>query len=249
MEHITSRHNPLMGHIRRLAGSAAYRRETGEFLCDSPKLLQEALLWQAEITAVVTISPLPRLPEHIRQVQVPEDVMASISPVKAPQGVLFTCRLPQAPLPRSLTGRRYVLLDGVQDPGNVGTILRTLDAFDADGLLLTGGCADPYGWKAVRSSMGAVFRRPIYSGTPEELAALLHRSGLSLYGAALREDTVDARQADYTRCTLAIGSEGRGLSREVLDLCDQTIRIPMSDRCESLNAAIAAAVLLWESWR
>ena len=208
MEHITSRHNPLMGHIRRLAGSAA----------------------------VVTISPLPQLPEHIRQVQVPEDVMASISPVKTPQGVLFTCRLPQAPLPRSLTGRRYVLLDGVQDPGNVGTILRTLDAFDADGLLLTGGCADPYGWKAVRSSMGAVFRRPIYSGTPEELAALL-------------EDTVDARQADYTRCTLAIGSEGRGLSREVLDLCGQTIRIPMSDRCESLNAAIAAAVLLWESWR
>lgn len=249
MEHITSRHNPLMGHIRKLAGSAAYRWETGEFLCDSPKLLQEALLWQAEITAVVTISPLPRLPEHIRQVQVPEDVMASISPVKTPQGVLFTCRLPQAPLPRSLTGRRYVLLDGVQDPGNVGTILRTLDAFDADGLLLTGGCADPYGWKAVRSSMGAVFRRPIYSGTPEELAALLHRSGLSLYGAALREDTVDARQADYTRCTLAIGSEGRGLSREVLDLCGQTIRIPMSDRCESLNASIAAAVLLWESWR
>lgn len=249
MEHITSRHNPLMGHIRRLAGSAAYRWETGEFLCDSPKLLQEALLWQAEITAVVTISPLPQLPEHIRQVQVPEDVMASISPVKTPQGVLFTCRLPQAPLPRSLTGRRYVLLDGVQDPGNVGTILRTLDAFDADGLLLTGGCADPYGWKAVRSSMGAVFRRPIYSGTPEELAALLRRSGLPLYGAALREDTVDARQADYTRCTLAIGSEGRGLSREVLNLCGQTIRIPMSDRCESLNAAIAAAVLLWESWR
>lgn len=249
MEHITSRHNPLMGHIRKLAGSAAYRRATGEFLCDSPKLLQEALLWQAEITAVVTISPLPRLPEHIRQVQVPEDVMASISPVKTPQGVLFTCRLPQAPLPRSLTGRRYVLLDGVQDPGNVGTILRTLDAFDADGLLLTGGCADPYGWKAVRSSMGAVFRRPIYFGSPEELAALLHRSDLPLYGAALREDTVDARQADYTRCVLAIGSEGRGLSREVLDLCDQTIRIPMSDRCESLNAAIAAAVLLWESWR
>lgn len=249
METITSRQNSLCTHLRKLASSASYRRQRGEFLCDSPKLLQEALLWQAEITAVVTISPLPRLPEHIRQVQVPEDVMASISPVKTPQGVLFTCRLPQAPLPRSLTGRRYVLLDGVQDPGNVGTILRTLDAFDADGLLLTGGCADPYGWKAVRSSMGAVFRRPIYSGTPEELAALLHRSDLPLYGAALREDTVDARQADYTRCTLAIGSEGRGLSREVLDLCDQTIRIPMSDRCESLNAAIAAAVLLWESWR
>ena len=130
-----------------------------------------------------------------------------------------------------------------------GGVFAAESARMCDGLLLTGGCADPYGWKAVRSSMGAVFRRPIYSGTPEELAALLHRSGLPLYGAALREDTVDARQADYTRCTLAIGSEGRGLSREVLDLCGQTIRIPMSDRCESLNAAIAAAVLLWESWR
>ena len=248
MEHITSRHNPLMGHIRRLAGSAAYRREAGIPLRQSQAAAGGPAVAGGDHRRGDHL-PLPRLPEHIRQVQVPEDVMASISPVKTPQGVLFTCRLPQAPLPQTLTGRRYVLLDGVQDPGNVGTILRTLDAFDADGLLLTGGCADPYGWKAVRSSMGAVFRRPIYSGTPEELAALLHRSGLPLYGAALREDTVDARQADYTRCTLAIGSEGRGLSREVLNLCGQTIRIPMSDRCESLNAAIAAAVLLWESWR
>ena len=85
--------------------------------------------------------------------------------------------------------------------------------------------------------------------TPEELGALLRHSGIPLYGAALRPDALDARQADYSRCALAIGSEGRGLSREVLDLCDKTVLIPMSPRCESLNAAIAAAVLLWESWR
>ena len=78
---------------------------------------------------------------------------------------------------------------------------------------------------------------------------MLRRSGIPLYGAALRPDAMDARQADYSRCALAIGSEGRGLSREVLDLCDKTVLIPMSPRCESLNAAIAAAVLLWESWR
>ena len=97
--------------------------------------------------------------------------------------------------------------------------------------------------------MGAVFRRPVWSVTPEELGALLRHSGIPLYGAALRPDALDARQADYSRCALAIGSEGRGLSREVLDLCDKTVLIPMSPRCESLNAAIAAAVLLWESWR
>ena len=209
METITSRQNPLMTHIRKLAGSAAYRRQTGQCLCPEP------------------------LPEKVRQVLVPPEVMASISPAKTPQGVLFTCRAPVLPVPETLPGRRYVVLDGVQDPGNVGTVLRTLDAFDADGLLLTGGCADPFGPKTVRASMGAVFRRPVWSVTPEELGDLLRRSGIPLYGAALRPDAMDARQ----------------LSREVLDLCDKTVLIPMSPRCESLNAAIAAAVLLWESWR
>ena len=93
--------------------------------------------------------------------------------------------------------------------------------------------------------MTPLFDKPVM----EHIISLLRRSGIPLYGAALRPDAMDARQADYSRCALAIGSEGRGLSREVLDLCDKTVLIPMSPRCESLNAAIAAAVLLWESWR
>ena len=84
---------------------------------------------------------------------------------------------------------------------------------------------------------------------PKEMKAALAKSGIPLYGAALRDDTLDAREADYSRAALAIGSEGRGLSDEALALCDQTIRIPMSERCESLNAAIAATVLLWEAYR
>lgn len=252
MERITSRQNPLITRLRRLGAEKKTRRAQGVFLCEGTKLVGEALRWgpPPELLAVAEgTAPPAELPAGVRVVEVPEALLRAVSTVETPQGMLAVCRTPDTAPPETLPEGRLLVLDGVQDPGNVGTILRTLDAFDADGLLLTGGCADPYGWKAVRSSMGAVFRRPIYSGTPEELAALLHRSGLPLYGAALREDTVDARQADYTRCTLAIGSEGRGLSREVLDLCGQTIRIPMSDRCESLNAAIAAAVLLWESWR
>ena len=135
METITSRQNPLMTHIRKLAGSAAYRRQTGQCLCDSPKLLREAAQWGAEVQTVVSVEPWPEpLPEKVRQVLVPPEVMASISPAKTPQGVLFTCRAPALPVPETLPGRRYVVLDGVQDPGNVGTVLRTLDAFDADGL-------------------------------------------------------------------------------------------------------------------
>ena len=251
MERITSRTNPLMTHLRKLSSSAAYRREQGEFVCDSPKLLDEALQWKAEILTVVATADahLPSLPQGVRVVEVPEDVMASVSPMKTPQGVLFTCRLPQTELPRTLTGRCYMVLDGVQDPGNVGTIWRTADAFSCDGLVLLPGCADPYSPKTVRASMGAVFRSPVWTAQAEELKDVLRGSGIPLYGAALRDDTLDARAVDYTRAALAIGSEGRGLSGQMLKLCDKTIRIPMAERCESLNAAIAAAVLLWEAYR
>ena len=251
MERITSRANPLCTHIRKLASSAAYRRKTGEFLCDSPKLVEEALLWQGRLRTVVFTegAALPAVPEGTRLVQVPEDVMASISPAQTPQGVLAVCAMEPRPLPERLTGKRYMVLDGVQDPGNVGTILRTADAFRADGLLLVNGCADLYNPKTVRATMGAVFRCPVWSCRVEELAALLQASSLPLYGAALRADTVDARDVDYGRCAIAIGSEGRGLSREVLAICRQTVLIPMSEHCESLNAAVAATVLLWEAAR
>lgn len=251
METITSRANPLMTHIRKLSSSGSYRRQQGELLCDSPKLLHEALLWKAEVCTVLCTEPdeLPPLDEAIRCVQVPQEVMASVSPMKTPQGVLFTCRLPRKTLPEKLTGKHYMVLDGVQDPGNVGTIWRTADAFACDGLLLLSGCADPYSPKTVRASMGAVFRCPVWQCSVQELRGLLVNSRLPLYGAALREDTLDVRDADYSRAALAIGSEGRGLSDEVLALCDKTIRIPMSERCESLNAAIAATVLLWEVYR
>jgi TrmH family RNA methyltransferase len=175
--------------------------------------------------------------------------MESLSPAKTPQGVLCVCTIPERAVPETLNGRHYVILDGVQDPGNVGTILRTADAFSADGLFLLNACADPYGPKAVRASMGAVFRCPIWSCTPEILHMLLARGGLPLYGAALRADTEDVRQMDFTRAAVAIGSEGRGLSEEILALCDRTVRIPMNEHCESLNAAAAAAVLLWEMTR
>ena len=251
MEKITSRANPLLVRMKKLAASAAYRREQGVYLCDSPKLLAEALKWHAPVReiAVTVGTALPPIPEGIRAVEVPEDVMASISPMKSPQGALFTVALPSGEVPATLPGSRYMVLDGVQDPGNVGTILRTLDAFGFDGLLLLEGCADPWSVKTVRSSMGAVFRRPVWCMKAENLPGLLARSGLPLYGTALREDTEDVRAVSLDRCAIAIGSEGQGIRDTVLDMCQKTLKIPMTDRCESLNAAIAAAVLLWESYR
>jgi len=251
MEIITSRSNALCTHLRKLASSASYRRQHGEFVSDSPKLLEEALLWNADLHTVVCTDkvPMPVLPAGVRQVQVPPDLMKSLSPTETPQGVLSVCGMRPQTLPKRLTGRRYMVLDGVQDPGNVGTILRTADAFHADGMFLVNACADLYNPKTIRATMGAVFRCPVWSCTVEELRALLSASGLPLYGAALRADTVDARSVDYARCAVAIGSEGKGLSAEMLAVCDRTVMIPMSDHCESLNAAAAATVLLWEAAR
>ena len=250
-ELITSRSNPLMTHIRKLVSSRSYRREHGEYIGDGVKLLEEAVRWNAPVTTVVYTkgTAVPAVPETVRMVEVPEDLMRSISPMEAPQGALFIARIPENSLPECLGGQRYLAMEGVQDPGNVGTILRTADAYEADGVILLDGCADLYNPKTVRSTMGALFRVKAWNTTLDELCGVLRRSELPLLGAALREDTVDAREADLRHAVVMIGSEGRGLSEAALSACDKTIKIPMSERCESLNAAIAAATLLWEGYR
>jgi len=222
-------------------------------LCDSPKLLREAVRWGAPITALLYTEgaelPVPAEDASFRTARVSESVMRSVSPMETPQGVVFSCAsADHAPPERLSPEGRYLVLDGVQDPGNVGTILRTADAFRTTVILLP-GCADLYNPKTVRAGMGVHFRSAIYRCTLPELTALLREAGLPLYGAALREDTADVREVDLRRCAVAVGSEGRGLSAEVLAACDRTVRIPMDGRCESLNAASAASVLLWEAAR
>ena len=245
MEHITSLKNPKVAAWKALKDRKG-RRESGCFLVEGRKMVEEALASAFDVKAVLVQEGM-ELPDGLTMpvYELPEHVLAAVCDTKTPQGIAAVVRMKE----QSALGKHIVVLDGVQDPGNVGTILRTLDAFEADGLVLLPGCADPFSPKTVRSSMGAVFRRPVWTCTAETFAQVLRGSGLRLLGAALRDDTVDARAADYTRAVLAIGSEGRGLSDEVLALCDETVRIPMSPRCESLNAAVAASVLLWEAYR
>ena len=157
--------------------------------------------------------------------------------------------LPHLPSQVRCAGRRYLVLDGVQDPGNVGTIWRTVNAFAGDGLLLTGPCADPFGWKVIRASMGAAFRTPVWEITPPALESLARNSKLPLLATALREDTVQLQDLAADRAAVVIGSEGHGISSTMLSLCRETIRIPMNPQCESLNAGTAAAVVLWELYR
>lgn len=250
VEQITSGRNPLISRLRKLGTDRRARRAEGVFLCEGPKMLSEALAWGAEVETVLFTpgAALPGLPARTRQVEVPLGLLRSVALTEAPQGVLFVCQGTPLGLPEELPGRRWLILDGLQDPGNVGTIWRTADAFGADGLILC-GCCDPWNPKTVRATMGAVFRLPVYEGTLDEAAALLRRAGLPLYATALRADTADVRDIDLKCCAVIIGSEGRGVSPSALALCEKTVKIPMTSRCESLNAAMAAAVVLWEGWR
>lgn len=243
-ERITSRKNPLLQQVKKLLSSRKAREEAGLFVSDGVKLLQEAVRWCDGLDTVILSDGVEvTLPENIRTVTVPTDVMESISPMSTPQGALFMCRLPEnkpfAPKPGML------LLDGIQDPGNLGTILRTADALQIPVALLE-GCADPYSHKVVRSSMGAVFRMDICQTTWTEVKEACEKAGIPVAVTALNDKAEDLRNAPINAMAVVIGSEGQGVRREILEQAQKALIIPMNPNCESLNAAIASAIVMWQ---
>ena len=241
---ITARKNPLIQQVRKLLSSRKERESAGLFVSDGTKLLQEAVrYWNGLDTVILSDDVQLQLPPHVRVVRVPEEIMAYISPMETPQGALFLCRLPEK---RTFSPEKgMLLLDGIQDPGNLGTILRTADALDIPVALLE-GCADPFSHKVVRASMGAVFRVQPVQAAWEEAKAALHAAGIPVGVTALSDRAKDLRQVSLGQMAVVIGSEGRGVRQEVLDGADAELIIPMNPHCESLNAAVAATIVMWQ---
>ena len=245
MDRITSRKNAFIMQLRALASDAEARREQGAFVCDGLKLLGEAKENGAKILSVLwkeggALSEL----DCPAQAVAPAELFDYASAMKNSPGPLFTVRIPDDPEDGEI--ENAIILENVQDPGNVGTVLRTASAFSIGAVVLTGDCADLYGPKTVRATMGAIFRQRAIRLEKDELPAWLEKHGLPLYGAALSKNARDLRGLDLGRAAVAVGSEGRGLSPELLALCRGEVIIPMDARSESLNAAVAAAVLMWE---
>ena len=243
MERLTSRKNEHIRHIRRLSADRAARREAGEFVCDGEKLLREALGHGVEICSVFWAAEPSVEVSGAAQYRVPPELLDYISPLKSATNVVFTAKIPQWEL---CPPGKTLVAETIQDPGNLGTILRTANALNLDTVILTGDCADLYSPKTVRATMGAVFRQRVYEMERGELRAYLGAYGKKLYGAALSDRAGDIRDLDLRSAAVAVGSEGRGLSPELLALCDGELIIPMNRDCESLNAAIAAAIIMWE---
>ena len=246
MEHITSRKNKVIAHLRTLGMDAAYRRMHGEFVCDGEKFLSEALRHGAELVCALW-SGTPTADPDCAQYAVPRELLEYVSPLKTTPGPLFSVRMREKPL--APAGRRFIILDGVQDPGNVGTVIRSANAFGLDAVILTGGCADLYNPKTVRATMGAIFRQSVLELPVEEAVRLVRGRGLTLCAAALSDRAEDIRSAGIESAAYVVGSEGKGVSPEMLAQCDKTVIIPMNPDCESLNAAVAASILAWEMGR
>ena len=243
-ERITSRKNPFLQQVKKLLSSKKAREEAGLFAADGTKLLAEAVKWYPGLhTVILSDGVEAEVPDHVRKIRVPGDVMESVSPMATPQGALFLCSLPEkkqfVPKPGML------LLDGIQDPGNLGTMLRTADALDIPVVLLE-GCADPYSHKVVRASMGAVFRTDVVLSTWAEVKAACNAAGIPVAVTALSDRAKDLRNADLKSMAVVIGSEGQGVRKEILESADAELIIPMNPRCESLNAAVAATIVMWQ---
>ena len=243
---ITSRRNPVCIHIKKLGTSNNYRKQTGEFLCDGIKLLEEAIKCGVKIPIVLTCDSIDfPLSIDTKLYYTDLSLINSISSLRETQGVLFTCKTPIIPSIADITGT-HILLDGLQDPGNIGTIIRTAYAFGIKSVMLFGDSADPYNPKTVRGSMGAIFRQEIRNVTIDDLNCY-KRNQMKIIGAALSNDCRDFTETSYNNSVIAIGNEGRGLSEEIISICDEKIKIPISKECQSLNAAVAAAIIMWKA--
>lgn len=250
MEIISSRKNDSVRFLRELMREKRLRDERGAFAVEGDHLCGELVRAGFEITlAAFTEKAAEKYPETARQlteraetvVVITDELSEYISDTRSPQGMFAAAKTRGNAFPENAC--KVIVLDGVQDPGNVGTIIRTAEAFGADGAVLLSGCADVWSPKTLRASMGSAFRLPVVNCAAGELSGVL--CGFTLYGAMLDDTAKRLGEVKFPEKTaVIIGSEGRGISPDVAAVCDEKIYIPIKG-AESLNAAAAAAVLLY----
>ena len=251
MDTISSRANGDVRLLRQLFREKKLRSERNLFAVEGDHLCKElavsghktdlfAYTRRAEEKYPAAVKKM--LEVSAKAVVITEDISEYISDTKTPQGLYAAAELRKWELPRNANS--IIVMDGVQDPGNVGTIMRTAEAFGFDGAVLLGACADVYSPKTLRASMGSALRFPFACCAAEDLRSVL--DGFTVYAAMLDSSAAALGEIAFAeRSAVIIGSEGRGVSPEAAAFCDEKLYIPIGG-AESLNAAIAAAVIMWE---
>lgn len=261
MEEITSRANARVKAAAQLLSSAPARRREGLFVLEGARLCMDAVKTGVPVRQLfLTREAFKRYPEEAASLRekaaavflITEEISRRLGDTQSPQGIFCVCEaLDKRPGDGTIEKNgSYIALENIQDPSNLGAIARTAEALGLSGLIVSGGC-DVYSPKAQRAAMGSLLRLPVLRSEQLREALLLCRAqGLRIFASTPRVGAIPVQQAGLGPCTVCVvGNEGAGVTQEVMALCDGLVTIPMAGRAESLNAAAAAAILMWEMVR
>lgn len=258
MDIIKSKDNKNIKYISKLISSVKYRKEEGRFVTEGVRLCEEALKNNADIDIFMysetASSKYANIIDSIKNIAntsicVQDRIFCALSDTKTPQGVLCVVKTldKQAHFDKIIKNGIILALDNIQDPSNLGTILRTTDALGVSGVVMSHDCCDIYSPKVVRGSMGAVFRIPFV--IIDELAEYIrefNHYGTS-YACVLSDDALTVKQTKFSAPVMSvIGNEGNGIRQDVISACTHKLYIPMHNNAESLNASVAASIIMWE---
>lgn len=268
---ITSASNGRIRHLCELSEKAKSRSSEESFVCEGFRMFEEApdesikeiyvdSDTHKEMEECFLKTPSNRLGRGFKKLSVLKEkgidvqevsggILKKVSDTKTPQGIVFVCKMPMYSY-EDLGSGNLLFLENIQDPGNLGTMIRTAEGAGAGGIIMTKGCVDIFNPKVVRATMGSLFRVPfLYTDHQDEMIRRLKSEGTRIYAAAL-SDSIPYTEASYEkRCAFMIGNEGNGLSEQAIDMADRAIMIPMEGKLESLNAAVSAAILLYNAKR
>lgn len=259
---ITSRKNEMVKDLVRLSNSAAYRRERRRFVAEGARLCSDAaksgapvfkLFYTPQAKEKYLSYLTPVFEKAEQQYLISPEVASCLSGTKSPQGVFCVCGVPGEPqvFPNAADGEHCLVLENIQDPANLGAMLRTAEALGVRQVVMGGDCCDAYSPKVLRASMGAVFRLPLFREPDTPLALeRLRKAGFFTLAAVPDTSAVPVTSLRFTEpAAVAVGNEGNGLTEASQKACAVRVTIPMRGRAESLNAAASAAILMWELMR
>ncbi|WP_425061233.1 23S rRNA (guanosine-2'-O-)-methyltransferase RlmB [Sporomusa carbonis] len=263
-EFISSPANKLIKEIASLKHKK-YRDNLGMFVAEGVRLVEEcaAARWPVDVCIYTEAAAAHKRAQAVidrliaancRMVVVPEDIYHRLSDTEQPQGLMAVLKKRKVSIEQMVAKEGkpplIVVLDGIQDPGNAGTIIRTADAVGCTGVVALKGSADIYAGKTVRATMGSLFHLPVAEGlTSEELVAVLAKAGISILATCLQNSAV-YYQADLKKpVAIVLGNEGQGVSRELMEAAEVRLNIPLIGQAESLNVAVAAGIVLYEAVR
>lgn len=266
MEALKSLQNPLIKYILKL-NKRRFREQEGKFAIEGIRMVEEAInsTWTVE-NIIYTANLLKSTRgddliaaasmKSVKTVLVDEKLLGNMTSTETPQGVMALCKIRKYDLEdicglqqagRFENGALLVVVDGVGDPGNLGTIIRSSDAFGASGVILTKGTVDLYNSKTLRATMGSIFHLPVVDDIkPDDLMALIARGGFNLLVGVPEGGLPIHRQLFKDFSALVVGSEAAGPSKQILSLPHKKITIPMRGGADSLNAGVAASIMIYE---